>query len=180
MKKAYRRKLTKKGEEKVETPGLSLDDEKDIPVYDFGDRFVSGVGPGVCASFTAGPSTEGNDNDASINKNINNSKQDTPNQRDRESNKLNNSQASTNVSPRGQSQERGMAGVQDNQVKRKPVGSPNRGTPYGRLHKNGRNQGGGRKKELEEPDDTSPLTAVRLTTEYDGGKGRCQATTKAP
>lgn len=62
-----------------------------------------------------------------------------------------------------------MAGVQENHVKRKPVASPNRGTPYGRLHKNGRNQGGERKKELEEPDDTSPLTAVRLTTEYGGG-----------
>ena len=151
MKKAYRRNLTKKGEGKVKTPGPFLDNEEDIPIYDIGDRFVSRYG----AIFTAGPSTEGNDNDASQNKNINNSKQDNFNQRDRESNKLNNSQASTNVSPRGQSQERGMAGVQDNQVKRKPVASPNRGTPYGRLHKNGRNQGGGRKKELEEPADVT-------------------------
>ena len=176
MKKAYRRNLTKKGEGKVKTPGPFLDDEEDIPIYDIGDRFVSRYG----AIFTAGPSTEGNDNDASQNKNINNSKQDNFNQRDRESNKLNNSQASTNVSPRGQSQERGMAGVQDNQVKRKPVASPNRGTPYGRLHKNGRNQGGGRKKELEEPDDTSPLTAVRLATEYDGGEKTVSGYNESP
>ena len=164
MKKAYRRNITKKGEEKVRTQGPFLDDEEDIPIYDFGDRFVS-----RSAIFTAGPSTEGNDNDASQNNNINNSKQDILNQRDRESNKFNNSQANTNVSPRVQSQEGGMAGGQENHVKRKPVASPNRGTPYGRLHKNGRNQGGERKKELEEPDDTSPLTAVRLTTEYGGG-----------
>jgi hypothetical protein len=164
MKKAYRRNLTKKGEEKAKTPGLPLDDEEDIPVYDFGDRFVSRYG----AIFTAGPSTEGNDNEARKNNNINNSKQDNSNQRDSESNKFNNSQASTNVSPtKVQEQEGGMAGGQENQVKRKPVASPNRGTPYGRLYKNGRNQGGERKKELEEPDDTSPLTAVRLTTEYD-------------
>ena len=159
MTKQYRRYLPKQGEEKVKTPGLSLEDLEDTPNMDLGERFVSRLGPGACAIVTAGPSTERNDDKGG--------KHEKHKQGDSES--INKSQVNTLFSPRAQRQEGGMAGVQENQGKRKPVSSPHRGTPYSRLHKKG-NQEGVRMKEPEEPDDTSPLTAVRLTTEFDGGE----------
>jgi hypothetical protein len=159
MKKQHRRYLPKQGEEKMKSPGLSLENLEDTPTMDPRGRFVSRVGPGEGAIVTAGPSTEKDDD--------NGSKQEKHKQGDSES--INNSQVNTIFSPWVQRQERGMAGMQENQVKRKPISSPHRGTPYSRLYKKG-TQEGVRMKELEEPDDTSPLTAVRLTTEYDGGE----------